>query len=183
MGKGTVTAVVTGLLAGVLLASCGSAVPYGAPQAMTPQTGARTRVLSASRPNANQAKLLSQFSRDENRPVVLKRDSFGHPVIGPELSASDKALLKTLDGDRRSNRETTSRSLPSGLMTKATHHFEFFAPGAKTTPRLVPLMDAAGRQVIGYRAEVEMTAGDPEDGHDLYFAYYDRNGRLLAANG
>lgn len=173
-----------GTLMGALLAGCATTPTVLSGSLHLQQPAARTRILTAARPNANQTKLLSQFSKEERRPVTLKRDSFGHPVIGPTLSAAESTLLKTLDADRRLVREAGVRALPAGLTARASKHFQFFQPSAKTvTPRLSPLYQANGQTLIGFRAEVELPGTHPDDGPARYFAYYDRQGRLLAANG
>lgn len=173
-----------GTLAGALLAGCGNTPTVHSSALGQNQPAARTRVLSAARPNANQSKLLAQFTKEERRPITLKRDSFGHPVIGPALNAADSTLLKTLDADRRLVREDGVRALPAGLTARATKHFQFFQPSAtKVKPRIDALYQANGQSLIGFRAEVELPGSHPEDGPARYFAYYDRQGRLLAANG
>ncbi|MBC7541316.1 MAG: hypothetical protein H7338_01150 [Candidatus Sericytochromatia bacterium] len=136
-----------------------------------------------AKPTTSQKTLLDQFGRDERRPVALKKDPFGHGVLSPTLSKTETALLKALDADRRSVEENASKSLPGGLRLRAAQHFKFFFPSQQVAPRIVPLYQVSTKSLIGFRAEVEMTGSNPEEGHDLYFAYYDRNGKLLAANG
>jgi hypothetical protein len=177
------TAIVGLTVLGCMLTACGEApmVPTAAGFNQSPAT--KTRSLSLVKANSSQQKVLDQFTRDEGRPVALKKDAFGHGVLSPTLSATETATLKTMEGDRRSVEENGVRSMPGGLRQKAATHFKFFYPSQNLQPRIVPLYAAKSKELVGFRAEVELAGANPEDGADLYFAYYDRLGHLLAANG
>lgn len=177
------TAIVGLTVLGCMLTACGEApmVPMASGLAQSPV--AKTRSLSLVKATSSQQKALDQFTRQEGRPVSLKKDAFGHGVLAPVLSAAETATMKVMDGDRRSVEENGVRSLPGGMREKAAAHFKFFYPQQKQQPRIVPLYAAKTKDLIGFRAEVELAPANPEDGPDLYFAYYDRAGRLLAANG
>jgi hypothetical protein len=171
------------LLVACLVSACGESPLMSAPSNTAASPMTRTRALSLARPSTPQKTLLDQFSHDESRPIALKKDPFGHGVLTPSMSTAETKLLKTLDADRRSIEENTSRSLPGGLRQRSATHFHFFFPQQQTVPRLVPLFQPTSKELLGFRAEVELSGNNPEEGHDLYFAYYDRNGKLLAANG
>jgi hypothetical protein len=178
------TALVGLTVLGCVLTACGEApmmAPAGAGYAQAPATKARS--LSLVKTNSSQQKVLDQFSRAEGRPVALKKDAFGHGVLSPVLATTESAMLKTLEGDRRSVEENGAKTLPGGLRQKAATHFKFFYPKQASQPRIVPLYSAKSRELLGFRAEVELGGANPEEGSDLYFAYYDRTGKLLAANG
>lgn len=177
------TAIVGLTVLGCMLTACGEAPMAPAAAGYGQNAATKTRSLSLVKANASQQKVLDQFTRTEGRPVALKKDAFGHGVLSATLSATETATLKTMDSDRRSVEENAVRSLPGGLRQKAATHFKFFYPQQNLQPRIVPLYAAKTKELLGFRAEVEMTPANPEDGQDLYFAYYDRSGHLLAANG
>ena len=153
-----------------------------APVRSAPTAAVRTRSLALARPSSGQATQLAAFSQQEGRPIDLQKDPFGHGVLGPTLSAPETTLVKTLDAADRSVEETASRTLPGGLKERATAHFRFFYPTQKAQPQVMPLHQTQSGTLLGFRAEVDMSGPSPEDGHDLYFAYYDADGRLLQAN-
>jgi hypothetical protein len=177
------TAIIGVTVLGCMLTACGEVPMAPAASGLSQAPATKTRSLSLVRANASQQKALDLFGRDEGRPVALKKDPFGHGVLAPTLSTAETAMLKTLEGDRRSVEENGSRTLPGGLRQKAASHFKFFYPQQNAQPRIVPLYAAKSKELLGYRAEVELAGANPEEGADLYFAYYDRSGRLLAANG